>query len=232
MRASWILLSVAVIAAAAVSASAQAREARRLSACREMLDEVSRMPEGLPRDLLNKAECVVLVPGVKKAALGLGGRYGKGAVVCRKDGGHGPWGPPSMVELGGGSIGFQIGGQESDFVFLIMNPKGMDHLLRSKFTLGADASVAAGPKGRTAEAATDALMHAEILTYSRSRGLFAGVSLEGAVLKQDRDANWNLYGESVEARDLLIKGERKPPAFAAELVDLLREMSPRGSGNW
>jgi len=229
----WILPFAAVLAGGgAVAAYAQVHEARRLAACREMLDDVSKMPEGLPRSLLNKAECVVLVPGVKKAALGIGGRYGKGAVVCRKDGGHGPWGPPSMVELGGGSIGLQIGGQESDFVFLIMNPKGIDYLLRSKFTLGADASVAGGPKGRSAEAATDIMMHAEILTYSRSRGVFAGVSVEGAVLKQDNDANWNLYGGPVDARDLLVKADRKVPPPAAELVDLLREMSPQGQGSW
>jgi len=130
--------------------------------------------------------------------------------------------------MGGPSVGLQIGGQSADYVFLIMNPKGIDHLLRSQFTLGADASVAAGPKGRSAEAATDLQLHAEILTYSRSRGLFAGVSLEGAVVKQDRDANEQVYGERVEARDLLLEGRGRVPAAARELVDLLRELSPPG----
>ena len=213
---------------AAVAALAQVRETQRLAACRAVLEAIAGMPEGIPRDLLNKAECVAVVPGVKKLALGVGGRYGKGAVTCRKDGGRGPWGPPAMIEMAGPSVGLQIGGQSADYVFLMMNPKGIDHLLRSKFTLGADASVAVGPKGRSAEAATDLQLHAEILTYSRSRGLFAGVSLEGAVVKQDRDANEQVYGERVEARDLLLKADRRVPAAARELVDLLRELSPPG----
>jgi lipid-binding SYLF domain-containing protein len=213
-------------------ATAQVRETQRLSACRVVLEEVAGMPEGIPRDLLNKAECVAVVPGVKKLALGVGGRYGKGAVTCRKDGGRGPWGPPAMIEMGGPSVGMQIGGQSADYVFLIMNPKGIDHLLRSRFTLGADASVAAGPKGRSAEAATDLHLKAEILTYSRARGLFAGVSLEGAVVKQDRRANAQVYGEAVEARDLLLRADRRVPAAARELVDLLRELSPQGQGTW
>ena len=218
----------ALALAVAVAASAQVRETQRLAACRAVLDAIAHMPEGIPRDLLDKAACVAVVPGVKKLALGVGGRYGKGAVTCRKDEGRGPWGAPAMIEMGGPSIGLQIGGQSADYVFLIMNPKGIDHLLRSKFTLGADASVAAGPKGRSAEAATDLQLHAEILTYSRSRGLFAGVSLEGAVVKQDRNANEQVYGERVEARDLLVQAERRVPPAARELVDVLRELSPPG----
>jgi len=220
------LALAALVFGAAVAALAQVRETQRLAACRAVLEAIAGMPEGIPRDLLNKAECVAVVPGVKKLALGVGGRYGKGAVTCRKDGGRGPWGPPAMIEMGGPSVGLQIGGQSADYVFLIMNPKGIDHLLRSKFTLGADASVAAGPKGRSAEAATDLQLHAEILTYSRSRGLFAGVSLEGAVVKQDRNANQQVYGERVDARDLLLEGKRRVPPAARELVDLLRELSP------
>jgi lipid-binding SYLF domain-containing protein len=218
----------ALVLVAAVTALAQVRETQRLAACRTVLEAIARMPDGIPRDLLNKAECVAIVPGVKKLALGVGGRYGKGALTCRKDGGRGPWGPPAMIEMGGPSVGLQIGGQSADYVFLIMNPKGIDHLLRSKFTLGADASVAAGPKGRSAEAATDLQLHAEILTYSRSRGLFAGVSLEGAVVKQDRNANAQIYGERVEARDLMFEAGRRVPPAARELVDLLRELSPPG----
>jgi lipid-binding SYLF domain-containing protein len=219
-----------LVLAAPVAAHAQVRETQRLATCRGVLEAIATMPEGIPRDLLDRAQCVAVVPGVKKLALGVGGRYGRGAVTCRKDGGRGPWGPPAMIEMGGPSVGLQIGGQSSDYVFLIMNPKGIDHLLRSKFTLGADASVAAGPKGRSAEAATDLQLHAEILTYSRSQGLFAGVSLEGAVVKQDRNANAQVYGEPVEARDLLLQPDRRVPAAARELIDLLRELSPgRGS---
>ena len=231
-RFAWPGVTATVLFGVAAAAFAQVRETRRLAACREVLEQVARMPEGMPRDLLDKAECVAVVPGVKKLALGVGGRYGKGAVTCRKDGGLGPWGPPAMIEIGGPSVGLQIGGQSADYVFLIMNPKGIDHLLRSRFTLGADASVAAGPKGRSAEAATDAHFEAEILTYSRTRGLFAGLSLEGAVVKQDRDANEQLYGAPVDARDLLLKPDRRVPAAARELVDLLRELSPRGHGSW
>lgn len=204
---------------------AQVKETRRLDACREVLEEVMGIPENVPRDLLNKAVCVAVIPSVKKLALGVGGRFGKGAVVCRTNG-QGPWGPPLMVSIGGGSFGAQIGGQAADFVFLVMNRKGIEHLLKSQFTLGADAAVAAGPKGRTTEAATDIQMRAEILTYSRTRGLFAGISLEGAVLKQDKDANANLYGEQVSPRDLLLNADLPVPAAARGLVDALRELSP------
>jgi lipid-binding SYLF domain-containing protein len=221
--------SLAALAAlfAAAPAPAQVKETRRLESCVEVLREVMNVPEDFPRDLLDKAECVAVIPGVKKAALGVGGRFGKGAAVCRTERGFGPWGPPLMISIGGGSIGFQIGGQSADLVFLVVNPKGIDHLLKSQFTLGADAAVAAGPKGRNAEAATDLLMRAEILTYSRSRGLFAGISLEGAVVKQDKSANQALYGERVQPRDLLLKPGQKIPAAGKALVDTLRELSPR-----
>ncbi len=208
---------------------AQAKEARRLDACREVVEELMRVPESIPRDLVDKAECVAVIPSVKKFALGIGGRYGKGAVVCRTDGGQGPWGPPLMIGVGGGSFGLQIGGEAADLVLLVMNPKGIDHLLKSRFTLGADASVAAGPKGRTAEVATDALMHAEILTYSRTRGLFVGISLEGAVVSQDKDANVNLYGARVTPRDLLLKPGQKVPPAGRGLVDALNRLSPRNA---
>src|SRR5512134_2559856 len=160
-------------------AQAQVKEARRLEACREVLEELLSGKESIPRELLDKAECVAVVPSAKKFALGVGGRYGKGAVVCR---GAKGWGAPLMITIGGGSFGLQIGGQAADYVFLVMNPKGIDYLMRSKFTLGADAAVAAGPVGRTGSASTDASMRAEILSYSRTRGLFAGISLEGAVV--------------------------------------------------
>jgi lipid-binding SYLF domain-containing protein len=216
-------------AAFALPVPAQVRETKRLDACERVLREVAGMPESIPRDLLDKAECVAVIPGVKKAALGVGGRFGKGAVVCRTEGGRGPWGPPLMIGIGGASIGFQIGGQSSDFVFLIMNPKGIDHLLKNQFTLGADVSVAAGPKGRSAEAATDVLLNAEILTYSRSKGLFAGVSLEGAVVKQDKGANQAVYGAKVDPGELLLKSGHPVPAAARGLVKALAELSPRGA---
>lgn len=189
------------------------------------------VPEGIPHDLLQKSYCVVVIPSVKKAALGVGGRFGKGAAVCRTDNGRGAWGAPLMVTLGGGSFGLQIGGQSSDYVFLVMNPKGIDHLLKSKFTLGADCSVAAGPKGRSMEAATDAQMRAEILTYSRSRGIFAGLSLEGAVLKQDEDSNFDVYGGGIVPKELLSNPGFKIPAEARPLVDALRSLSPDHAGS-
>jgi len=203
------------------------KEARRLDACVEVLQEILGIPEDIPRDLLDKAYCVAVIPSAKKFALGFGGRYGKGAVVCRKDQGEGPWGAPLMISLGGGSLGLQIGGQAADFVFLIMNPKGVNSLLKSQFTLGADAAVAAGPKGRTAEAATDIQMRAEILTYSRTRGIFAGISIEGAVLKQDEDANEALYGEPISPRRLLLEGDWRTPPEARALVRALEEASPK-----
>jgi len=168
-----------------------------------------------------------VVPSVKKFALGFGGRWGKGAVACRTEGGKGPWGPPLMMSLGGGSFGLQIGGQAADVVFLIMNAKGIDYLLKSEFTLGADASVAAGPVGRSGEASTDLRMQAEILSYSRTRGLFAGVALEGAVVKQDKDGNRSVYGEDVSPRELLFLWVHPVPDAARGFVGLLNTISPR-----
>jgi SH3 domain-containing YSC84-like protein 1 len=200
---------------------------KRLENSSVVLKEVMGIPENVPRDLLNKADCVAIIPGVKKAAFGVGARWGRGAAVCRTEGGNGAWGPPLMISIGGGSVGFQIGGESSDVVFLIMNPKGIDKLIESGFTLGADASVAAGPKGRTLEAATDAQMHAEILTYSRSRGIFAGISLEGAVVKQDKDANIELYGASVDPKGLLLKSGQLIPHAGQALVEQLQTLSPK-----
>jgi len=214
----------------ALQAFADAKEARRLQACADVLHEAMGVKEQIPRDLIDKAECVAVIPGVKEGAFGFGGRFGYGAVSCRSEGGQGPWGPPLMLSLKGGSVGLQIGGQEADLVLLIMNPKGIDYLLRSKFTLGADATVTAGPVGRNAEAATDALMHAEILSYSRSRGVFAGVSLQGGTLKSDTDANFGVYGEEIPPRDLLTKSIHPVPKAAQAFIDALNKYSPRGSG--
>ena len=224
----WLapLAGALVVVLAAADVQAQSKERRRLEACHEVLQELLGGEERIPRDLLDKAECVAVVPSAKKFALGVGGRFGKGAIVCRRPDGRG-WGAPLMITLGGGSVGLQIGGQAADYVFLVMNPKGIDYLLRSKFTLGADLAVAAGPVGRTGSAATDLRMHAEILSYSRTRGLFAGLSLEGAVVKQDGDGNVNLYGERVDPRRLLLEGSHAVPEPARPLVDLLSTSSPR-----
>ena len=206
---------------------AQAKERKRLDASREVLEELLGGEERIPRDLLDKAECVAVIPNALKFALGFGGRWGKGAVVCRTREGSGPWGPPLMISAGGGSFGLQIGGQAADYVFLIMNPRGIDYLLRSQFTLGADAAVAAGPVGRTGSADTDLRMRAEILSYSRTRGLFAGLSLEGTVVKQDKDANEDLYGAQVDPKRLLVEGDYPVPPAARGLVELLATSSPR-----
>lgn len=214
----------------ASNAFADVKETKRLQACADVLEEAVGVKEQIPKDLLEKAECVAVIPGVKKAALGFGGRFGYGAVSCRGDGGQGAWGPPVMLGLKGGSFGFQIGGQEADLVLLIMNAKGIDYLLRSKFTLGADASVAAGPVGRTAEAATDIQMRAEILSYSRSRGLYAGISVEGASLKPDEQANYGVYGRQVSVRDLLLAPGQEIPKAGKPFVDTLERYSPRPAG--
>ncbi len=209
-----------------LAAGAQVKETRRLYESAELLRELAAGSEGIPTDLLQGAECVAVLPSVKKAALGIGARFGKGAVSCRAERGRGAWGPPLMIAIRGGSFGLQIGGQAVDLVLLIMNPRGIDGLLKSKLTLGADASIAAGPVGRNAEAATDLRLRAEILSYSRSRGVFAGLSLEGAVIKPDKDANWAVYGEPVEPKRLLLTPGQQVPAAALPLVEALRELAP------
>ena len=176
MKAAVGLLGLA-LASALRAEEPEEKGVRRLAACQEVLVEVLGMPESIPRDLLDKAECVIVIPSAKKAALGVGARWGKGAASCRNRGDRSGWSAPLMMSVGGGSVGFQIGGQASDYILLVMHAKGMESLLKSKFTLGADASVAGGPKGRTAGASTDAWMKAEILSYTRSRGIFAGVTM-------------------------------------------------------
>ena len=207
-------------------------ERERLNDCAEVAKEVLNMPEGIPQDLLDKAECVIVVPSVKKFALGIGGSYGKGAMVCRGGPGfNGSWGAPAMMRLEGGSFGLQIGGSATDFILLVMNPKGAQSLLSSKVKLGADASVAGGPKGRSASAETDALMTAEILSYSRSKGLFAGVSLEGSTLREDSGANKDLYGREISAKEIVLEGRVKKPAEAEALDKILQKKSPKNKSN-
>jgi lipid-binding SYLF domain-containing protein len=204
------------------------KEEDRVEDAGHVLKEILNIPDDIPQDLLDKAECLVILPSVKKGAFGIGGSYGRGVMVCRS-GQHytGPWGPPALYALEGISIGFQLGGQATDFVLLVMNPKGARSLLSSKVKLGADASAAAGPKGRTAEGATDVVMSAEILSYSRNKGLFAGVSLEGSTLRSDGSANEKLYGQSLTAKEIIREGKVKVPPSAKELVSLLNKKTPK-----
>jgi lipid-binding SYLF domain-containing protein len=202
-------------------------EAERVKDAGDVMKEILNIPDNIPRDLLDKAECVIVLPSVKKGAFGIGGSYGRGVMTCRS-GEHyqGKWGAPALYALEGVSIGFQLGGQATDFVLLVMNPKGARSLLSSKVKLGADASAAAGPKGRTAEGATDIVMNAEILSYSRNKGLFAGVSLEGSTLRSDGSANEKLYGRKVSAKEIIRQGKVGIPGSAHELVSLLDGKSP------
>jgi SH3 domain-containing YSC84-like protein 1 len=204
------------------------KEEDRVEDAGHVLKEILNIPDDIPQDLLDKAECLIILPSVKKGAFGIGGSYGRGVMICRS-GQHytGPWGPPALYALEGISIGFQLGGQATDFVLLVMNPKGARSLLSSKVKLGADASAAAGPKGRTAEGATDVVMSAEILSYSRNKGLFAGVSLEGSTLRSDGSANEKLYGKSLTAREIIREGKVKVPPSAQQLVSLLNRKSPK-----
>jgi lipid-binding SYLF domain-containing protein len=193
-----------------------------------VLREVADIPEkGIPKDLLDKSACVAVIPSMKKAAFIFGGNYGKGVISCRTNNGTGPWSAPSMMMIGGGSFGLQIGGQATDLVLLIMNLGGLESLLDSKFTLGGDASVAAGPVGRTAQAETDALMTAKILAYSRSRGLFGGISLKGGVVRPDRDANTVLYGKEVTPRSILLHRTDPVPQDVKIFQDELNRISPK-----
>ena len=206
----------------------QEKEQERLQNCGEVMTEILNVPDSIPKDLLDKAECVVVFPSVKKVAIGIGGSYGRGALICRSGANYkGPWGAPAMYALEGGNIGLQLGGQATDYVLLVMNNKGAKSVLSSKVKLGADASAAAGPKGRSAAAATDVVMKAEILSYSRSRGLFAGLSLEGSTLRSDGGANKNLYGKELSAEQIVFKGAVKAPAAAKSLIAVLNRKSPK-----
>ncbi|PYX49387.1 MAG: hypothetical protein DMG79_08830 [Acidobacteria bacterium] len=218
---------VALMSVVSAFAVNDEREADRVKDAGVVLKEILNIPDDIPQDLLDKAECVIILPSVKKGALGIGGSYGRGVMVCRS-GEHykGKWGAPALYALEGISIGFQIGGQATDFVLLVMNPKGAESLLHSKVKLGADASAAAGPKGRTAEGATDIVMNAEILSYSRNKGLFAGVSLEGSTLRSDGSANEKLYGKKLTAKEIIRQGRVGVPASAHELISLLDRKSP------
>jgi len=192
------------------------------------MKEVLNIPDDIPQSVIDKADCVVVLPSVLKFAFGFGGSYGRGVMTCR--GGEdfkGPWGAPTMMALEGGSFGFQLGGQATDFVLLVMNQRGASSILSSKVKLGGDASAAAGPKGRTAEADTDVTMRAEVLTYSRARGLFAGISLEGSTLRPDNDANERIYGRKMDAKDIALHGAVPIPQAARLLISTLNQHSPK-----
>jgi len=216
------------LVAGAVFAKKLNNEQKRLEECGVVMQEVLNVPDNIPQELLEKAECVIVIPSVKKLAFGVGASYGRGAMVCRRgEKFRGPWGAPAMYALEGGSVGFQIGGQATDLILLVMNDRGMESILSSKVKLGADASVAAGPKGRDASANTDAWMRAEILSYSRSRGLFAGVSLEGSTLRPDDDASADVYGYPIKAKDIVRSQKMGVPATGRHLVNALQKSTPR-----
>ncbi len=231
MRVSKYVLILAAAVSVSTASFAADREIKvedRLDASADALTDMMRADDrGIPQDLIAKAHCVVVVPGMKKAGFIFGGKYGRGFAVCRRRGGIG-WSAPAAMRVEGGSVGFQIGGSETDVVLLVMNDDGMRHLLSDKFTLGGEATAAAGPVGRDASAQTDAVMHAEMLSYSRSRGLFAGISLEGATLRPDGETDRELYGRDVTNREILA-GDFKTPAAAAKFERALNRDSDRRS---
>ena len=220
------LLGLVTILAAS-QAFAQEDENKRIRIAGDVMKEILNVPEDIPHDLLNKAECVIVLPSVKKFAFGVGGSYGRGVMTCRSGAEFsGPWSAPTMMALEGGSFGFQIGGQATDFVLLVMNRRGAESILSTKVKLGGDMSAAAGPVGRNASAETDIAMQAEILTYSRARGLFAGISLAGSTVRPDNDGNERIYGHGVSAKDIVINSKIRPTASAKSLLSTLNRKSP------
>jgi SH3 domain-containing YSC84-like protein 1 len=219
---------VVLMLAGVLPVAGQMKENERIEESATVMKEILDMPDTINRDVLNKAECIVIYPSVKKAAFIVGGSYGRGVITCRKGQDFsGPWSAPAMFALEGGSFGFQIGAQATDFVLLVMNEAGAKSVMSSKVKLGGDASVAAGPVGRTASAETDIVMKAEILSYSRAQGLFAGVSLEGSTMRSDDGGNKALYGKELSAKEIVREGKVAPPASAQALLALLSKVSPR-----
>ena len=218
-----VVMALALSSLAPLMLAKEDTDQRLNSAADVLSDMMNASDKGVPQDLINKSQCVVVVPGLKKAAFVFGGKYGKGFVMCRRASGTG-WSAPAAIRVEGGSVGFQIGGSEQDVILLVMNRTGMDKLLKDQFTLGGEGTVAAGPVGRDATAQTDAMMRAEMLSYSRSRGVFAGISLQGATLRQDNDADSELYGKKITNREILAGDVSSPPA-AAKLEGLLNKTS-------
>src|SRR6267143_1350965 len=225
------LMALALVALPLLAARDK-KETERLENCGMIVKEVMDIPDNIPEDLINKAECIIVYPSVLKAAFVIGGSYGRGAMTCRS-GEHftGPWSAPTMMALEGGSFGLQLGGQATDFVLLVLNPRGAHSILSSKVKLGGDASVAAGPVGRTANASTDVTMRAEVLSYSRNRGLFAGLSLEGSTVRPDNDANERIYGKKVEAESIVFKGAVAVPPAAQKMIAYLNQKSPKNTSD-
>jgi SH3 domain-containing YSC84-like protein 1 len=225
-----IFLAMSVMMLVGLPAWAQKDENNRIRNAGQVITEILNIPDDIPKDILDKAECVIVLPSVLKFAIGFGGSYGRGVMTCRS-GEHfsGPWSAPSMMALEGGSFGLQLGGQATDFVLLVMNQRGASSILTSQVKLGGDLAAAAGPKGRDAAASTDVTMRAEILSYSRSRGLFAGISLEGSTLRPDNDGNERIYGKGVTAKDIVINSKIHAPVSARLLVSVLNKKSPRNN---
>jgi lipid-binding SYLF domain-containing protein len=228
MKRFMVAAACLTLVAGALYAKKLNKEQNRLENCGVVMQEVLNIPDNIPTELLEKAECVIVIPSVKKLAFGIGADYGRGAMVCRTgEKFRGPWGAPAMYALEGGSVGFQIGGEATDLILLVMNDRGMESILSSKVKLGADASVAGGPKGRDASAATDAWMQAEILSYSRSRGVFAGISLEGSTIRPDDEASEQVYGHAIKAKEIVRGGKMDVPATGRRLVNVLQKSTPR-----
>src|SRR5882757_237375 len=226
MKKLWMTLALCSVVAQPVLG--QDKEADRVENAGKVMKEILNAPDGIPQSVLDKADCVVILPSVVKFAIGIGGSYGRGVMTCR--GGstfQGPWGAPTMMALEGGSAGLQLGGNATDFVLLLMSPRSATSILSSKVKLGGDATAAAGPVGRTASAETDVAMRAEILSYSRARGLFAGISLEGSTLRADNDANKNLYGKEIMASEIVFKHAAQVPPSAKMLLETLQKASPK-----
>ena len=230
MKRIFLLMSVMMLVG--LPASAQKDENNRIKNAGQVMTEILNIPDDIPADILDKAECVIVLPSVLKFAIGFGGSYGRGVMSCRSGKEFtGPWSAPSMMALEGGSFGLQLGGQATDFVLLVMNKRGASSILSSQVKLGGDVAAAAGPKGRNAAASTDVTLRAEILSYSRSRGLFAGISLAGSTLRPDNDGNERLYGKGVSGEDIVINSKIRPPASAKLLVATLNKKSPRNKSD-
>jgi SH3 domain-containing YSC84-like protein 1 len=228
MKPNRFLLALIFITALAVSAHAQSKEQDRVESAGTVVKEIMDIPDDIPQNVIDKADCVVVLPSVLKAAFVIGASYGRGVMTCRTGNNmRGPWGAPSMMALEGGSFGLQAGGQATDFVLLLMSERSATSILSSKVKIGGDASAAAGPVGRNASAETDVTFRAEILTYSRARGLFAGISLAGSTLRPDNSANQALYGKRISAKDIVLKGAVPPPPSAQLLLQTLNAHSPK-----
>jgi SH3 domain-containing YSC84-like protein 1 len=225
---SGVIVILLAIFAAPLTLAKDSDDEQRLQKAAQVLGEIINIPDNIPQDLIDKSECVIVLPSVKKFAIGFGASWGKGAMVCRSgEKFDGKWGAPAAFALKAGNVGFQLGGEATDFVLLVMNAKGVNALLSDEVKLGGAISAAAGPKGRDATAETDAQMKAEVLSYSRSKGLFAGISLEGSTLRQDKDANRNLYGHDITAKEIVLDGKAQPTTEGQAIDDVLTKKSPK-----